>query len=94
MAKFVGGPAQAGYVDRVRGLDPARCLVAPVDVGKRTALAMIADHHGEVVGERIEFDLTRSGTDQRFTGSRFVKPGVRGWYTTQPLRRTSSRCPW
>src|SRR5579872_6600245 len=23
---------------------------------------------------------TRSGTDQRFTGSRLVKPGVRGWY--------------
>src|SRR5215468_5885507 len=23
---------------------------------------------------------TRSGTAQRLTGSRFVKPGVRGWY--------------
>ena len=64
MAKFVGGMAQAGYVDRVRGLDPARCLVVPVDVGKRTALAMVADHHGEVVGDRLEFELTRSGTDR------------------------------
>ena len=64
MAKFVGGAAQAGYVDRVRGLDPARCLVVPVDVGKRTALAMVADHHGEVVGAPIEFELTRSGTDR------------------------------
>ena len=64
MAKFVGGAAQAAYVDRVRGLDPARCLVVPVDVGKRSGLAMVADHHGEVVGHPIEFDLTRSGTDR------------------------------
>ena len=34
MAKIVGGVAQAGHVDRVRGVDPVRCLVVPVDVGK------------------------------------------------------------
>src|SRR5680860_67482 len=64
MVKFVGGTAQAGYVDRVRGLDPARCLVVPVDVGKRSAVALVANHHGEVVADPVEFRLTMSGTTQ------------------------------
>lgn len=33
MVRFVGGAAQAGYVDQVRTLDPDECLVVPVDVG-------------------------------------------------------------
>jgi transposase len=64
MGKFVGGAAQAGYVERVRGLDPARCLVVPVDVGKRSAVALVANHHGEVVADPIEFRLTKTGTEQ------------------------------
>lgn len=62
--KFVGGKAQADYVERVRGFDPARCLVVPVDVGKRSGVALVANHHGEVVGDPFEFGLTMSGTDQ------------------------------
>jgi hypothetical protein len=45
---FVGGRAQSDYVERTRGLDPARCLVAAVDVGKQAALALVADYHGQL----------------------------------------------
>jgi hypothetical protein len=58
---FVGGRAQSDYVERTRGLDPARCLVAAVDVGKQAALALVADHHGQLVGAPVEFALTEPG---------------------------------
>lgn len=64
---FAGGAAQAGYVSRIRDLAPDRCLVVPVDVGKRAAAALVADDHGQVVGELFEFNLTVSGLD-RFMG--------------------------
>jgi len=64
MLKFVGGTAQADYVDRVRGRDPGRCLVVPVDVGKRSAVGLVANHHGEVIADPVEFDLTISGTNR------------------------------
>ncbi|MGS2617656.1 hypothetical protein ACVCAH_24495 [Micromonospora sp. LZ34] len=60
MASFAGGVAQAGYMGRVRDLPPQRCLVIPVDVGKRTAMAF-ADHYGQIVEGPFEFDLTVSG---------------------------------
>ena len=34
---FAGGRAQAEYMTRVWGIAPERCLVVPVDVGKRSA---------------------------------------------------------
>lgn len=68
MASFAGGVAQAGYVDRVRDLVPQRCLVVPVDVGKRTAMALAADHFGQIVAEPFEFDLTVSGVDKLVGG--------------------------
>lgn len=61
MSLFVGGRAQAAYVARIRDLPPAQCLVVAVDVGKWTAMGLIADHHGQVIGEAFEFPLTRSG---------------------------------
>jgi transposase len=61
VASFAGGVAQAGYVGRVRDLAPQRCLVVPVDVGKRTAMALVADHYGQIVAEPFDFDLTVSG---------------------------------
>lgn len=64
MTGFAGGVAQAGYVSRIRGLVPDRCLVVAVDVGKWSAAALVADHHGQVVGELFEFDLTMSGVDR------------------------------
>jgi transposase len=46
---------------RVRGRDLSRCLVVPVDVGKSAAMALIADHYGEIVVAPFEFDLTETG---------------------------------
>jgi transposase len=71
---------------QVRGLDPGRCLVVPVDVGKRSALAMIADRNGELIGDPLEFDLTVTGRERliervaiagrRVGGSLNVRVGV------------------
>jgi transposase len=46
---------------RVRGRDLERCLVVPVDVGKSVAMALIADHYGEMVVPPFEFPLTETG---------------------------------
>ena len=59
--RFVGGDAQALFVEQVRGLDPQQCLLVPVDVGKVTAMALVADLYGEVVVEPFGFDLTEGG---------------------------------
>ena len=61
MTRFVGGRLQAELMARTRGLDPARCLVVPVDVGKWSAMALVADHFGEVVVAPFEFPLTEPG---------------------------------
>ncbi|BEP13725.1 hypothetical protein acdb102_47450 [Acidothermaceae bacterium B102] len=59
--RFIGGVTQQKYVELTRGLDPSKCLAVGVDVGKRNALALIADHRGEVVGPPVVFDLTEPG---------------------------------
>lgn len=48
-------------MSRVRGVDPAVCLVVPVDVGKWSAMALVADHHGEIVVAPFEFGLDEPG---------------------------------
>jgi transposase len=58
---FVNGELQARLMTRVRGLDPQRCLVVPVDVSKAIAVALVADHYGEVVVAPFEFALTETG---------------------------------
>jgi transposase len=58
---FVGGGLQEQYVAKTRGLDPDRCLVVGIDVGKYEALCLIADHRGEIVGEALPFPLTEPG---------------------------------
>jgi hypothetical protein len=35
--RFVGGELQGEFMQRLRGIDPDRCLVVPVDVGKTMA---------------------------------------------------------
>jgi len=57
----VGGQLQAQFMARVRGRDLGRCLVVPVDVGKSMAMALVADHYGEIVVAPFEFDLTETG---------------------------------
>lgn len=58
---FVNGELQARFMARVRGVDPQRCLVIPVDVGKSSAVALVADHYGEMVVAPFEFALTEAG---------------------------------
>lgn len=57
----VGGRLQAQFMARIRGRDPERCLVVPIDVGKSAAMSLIADHYGEVVVAPFEFALTETG---------------------------------
>jgi hypothetical protein len=57
---FVNGDLQARLMTRVRGLDPQRCLPVPVDVGKAIAVALVADHYGEIVVAPFEFALTET----------------------------------
>ncbi len=59
--RFVGGDVQALFVDQVRGLDPEQCLLVPVDVGKSTAMALVADLYGQIVVDPFGFDLTEGG---------------------------------
>lgn len=57
---FVNGEMQAQFMTRIRGLDPQRCLVVPVDVGKSIAMALVADHYGEIIAAPFEFSLTET----------------------------------
>jgi transposase len=59
--------------------------VVAVDVGKWTAMALIADQHGQILGGALEFGLTRSGltmlTDKiaqavAAVGARSVRVGI------------------
>src|ERR1700739_2765105 len=58
---FVNGELQARFMARVRGLDPQRGLVVPVDVGKASAVALVADHYGEILVPPFEVALTETG---------------------------------
>ena len=59
--RFVGGDAQALFVEQVRGLDPEQYLLVPIDVGKTSAMALVADLFGEIVVDPFGFDLTEDG---------------------------------
>lgn len=65
--RFVGGALQGEFMARVRGVDPRRCLAVPVDVGKWSAMALVADHHGEVVVAPFSFDLDEPGVCRLLT---------------------------
>lgn len=84
---------RAGHVDRVRGLDPARCLVVPVDVGKRSALAMVADHHGEVVGDPVEFALARGACTVSTHAAGLAVTGRGGTPTVPAVTTVAARDP-
>jgi hypothetical protein len=57
----VGGGLQEQSVAKIRPLDPERCLVIGIEVGKYEALCLIADHRSEIVGEAVPFPLTEPG---------------------------------
>ena len=65
---FVNGELQARFMTRIRGLDPQRCLAVPVDVGKAIAVALVADHYGEIVVAPFAFALTETGFAQHVHG--------------------------
>lgn len=60
---FVRGVEQAEFVSRLRGVGGDRVLLVPVDVGKRSAMSMVANQHGEVIVDPFEFALDRTGVD-------------------------------
>lgn len=60
----VSQQGQSEYMARIRGLERERCLVVPVDVGKRSAMALVADHCHDVVVEPFTFDLCVSGVKE------------------------------
>jgi transposase len=60
---FIGGDLQERFVERVRGIDPARLLAVPIDVGKASAAAMVCDFWGEVVTPPFSFPLTARGME-------------------------------
>jgi transposase len=64
MGRFIGGELQGEFMRRLRGIDPGRCLVVPVDVGKSMAMSLVADHFGEIVTSPFEFDLTETGVTE------------------------------
>ena len=61
---FVRGADQAEFVSRLRGVSGDRVLLVPVDVGKRSAMSMVANQLGEVIVDPFEFLLDRPGVDQ------------------------------
>ncbi|WP_327249831.1 IS110 family transposase [Streptomyces sp. NBC_01320] len=61
MTEFVGGRSQAEYMARVRDLPQRKCLVVAVDVGKHSAMGLIADHCGQIFGDPVDFALTLPG---------------------------------
>lgn len=58
------GASQSEYMTRISGFDRSECLVVAVDVGKRSAMALAADHHHRVVIDPFEFDMSNSGLAQ------------------------------
>lgn len=61
---FVRGVDQAEFVSRLRGVSPDRVLLVPIDVGKRSAMALVANQLGELVVDPFEFPLDRPGVDE------------------------------
>lgn len=58
---YIGGAEQGRFVARIRNAERERLLAAPIDVGKRTAAAMVCDFWGEIVTAPFEFELNQSG---------------------------------
>ncbi|CAN5521424.1 hypothetical protein BH20ACT21_BH20ACT21_13040 [soil metagenome] len=58
---FIGGTQQQSFVGRIRDREREQMLAVPIDVGKRTAAALVCDFWGELVGEPFEFGLNEHG---------------------------------
>src|SRR6476646_5007615 len=58
---YIGGGLHRAFVERTRGIDPERLLAVPIDVGKRTAAALVCDFFGEMIVPPFTFDLDERG---------------------------------
>ncbi|WP_164519786.1 IS110 family transposase, partial [Nocardioides ferulae] len=58
---FVGGEDQAAFQQLVNEVGATRTVLVGIDVGKYDALALIADGHGELLGEPVSFGLDEPG---------------------------------
>lgn len=58
---FIGGARQEEFVRQLRGKDPDRLLAVPIDVGKRSAAALVCDFWGSLVVEPFTFALDEPG---------------------------------
>jgi transposase len=58
---FIGGIQQESFVGRIRDREREQMLAVAIDVGKRTAAALVCDFWGELVGEPFEFGLNEHG---------------------------------
>jgi len=58
---YIGGLQQGQFVERIRNAERERLLAAPIDVGKRTAAALVCDFWGEIVAPPFQFDLNETG---------------------------------
>jgi transposase len=73
---FAGGRAQADYMARVQGIASAQCLVVPVDVGKHSAVSLVADHDGRILHDPIMFEMTAPGIARLVNAVGDVERGV------------------
>lgn len=58
---FIGGDLRERFVDRVKESDAGRLLAVPIDVGKRSAAAMVCDFWREIVVPPFDFPLNENG---------------------------------
>lgn len=88
------GRVGSAFVARVRGKDPARCPMVPIDVGKRVAAALVEDLYGEVVVDAFRFDLDEPGAQQLGMSSMMSSGGVRPRWSASGSRRpgTTTAC--
>ncbi len=60
---YIGGSLQQAFVERIRGVDRERLLAVPIDVGKRSAAALVCDFYGELVVAPFTFALDERGLE-------------------------------
>jgi transposase len=71
----VHGAQVQQLVAQTRGVPPERLVAVPVDVGKRSAMALVCDFTGEVLARRFEFALTRPGVAELVERVQAVRAG-------------------
>lgn len=83
---FIGGDLRESFIGRVKGADPGRLLAVPIDVGKKSAAAMVCDFWGEIISPPFAFETQRRRHAARPRKSLDRAPGRAG--ARQPrLRR-------